>query len=151
MQWLGRGIHVYVALCSVKTTEEERNTGFPHLLFRSPLFDPLSPSNPPLCVLVFIQMFEFDWQFLQRPCTSGWLVSSAFCIPGKEKRSGGTESSGQHQQADGLRVLVFMLPVWFWQLNWSQRCCCVMFKGRFKVTLLTGPPSSDSLNIYIFL
>lgn len=130
-----------MALCSVKNTERERNTGFPSYFTarstRSTLSLIFSMSLAPpslslilhctLCVLVFIQMFGFDWQFLLRLCTSGWLVSSAFCIPGKK----GTESSGKRQQADGLCECV------------RVRACvctrCMFFFLFFGFGSLTGP------------
>lgn len=83
-----------------------------------------------LCVFVFIQMFEFDWHFLPRPCTSSRLLSSAICIPGKNCK--------QRSTLGGVVHALRRTPVvWLQLLN--QRRYRVMFKGRFKVTLSTGP------------
>lgn len=75
------GIHVFIALCSVKGAEggEEQWLSLlflPLSLPQSPLPACLAPSLPLIfhCtprVLVFIQMFGFEWQFLLRLCTSG--------------------------------------------------------------------------------
>lgn len=144
---------MYIALCSVKDTEGERNTGFLSY-FTAHSLSILSLSLPPsfplifhcsLCVLVFIQMFGFEWQFLLRLCTSG--LTRLICILHPWKKG-----NRKRQKASAGRQAVRAMPVvWFWQLNWPQCCRCVMFKGRFKVTLSTGLTASDILNIYTFL
>lgn len=146
---------MYIALCSVKDTEGERNTGFlsyftAHslsILSPPPFLSLFLSSSTVACVCWYSYRCvdlsgSSSWDCAQ----AGWLVSSAFCIPGKKKREQKAAESIGRQTGCARAVPV----VWFWQLNWPQCCRCVMFKGRFKVMLSTGLAASDILNIYTF-
>lgn len=100
---------MYIALCSVKDTEGERNTGFflavlLLILYQSSLSLPPSFSlifHCTPCVLVFIQMFEFEWHFLLRLCTSG-LTRLIYILHPWEKKKRKKKGGGEQKAAESI-------------------------------------------------
>lgn len=125
-----------MALCSVKNSECRRNTGF--LSHYTPLLYPLlASSSSVLAVSPVLCVFLYSYRCLNLTGTFSRDRAQAADFSHLQFASQGKTANRGARWGGVVHALRRTPVVWLQLLN--QRRYRVMFKGRFKVTLSTGP------------